>query len=92
MTLDTILGGYCRDDDVRDHRRRDRLGRQADAKPVTGRLASWRGDRPAVDDGGPVQSRSGSKPIQNVGGVQALITSQGLPPTQRKRCGRRLSK
>ena len=29
---------------------------------------------------------------QNVGGVQALITSQGLPPTQRKRCGRRLSK
>jgi hypothetical protein len=29
---------------------------------------------------------------QNVGGVQALITSQGLLPMQRKRCGRRLSK
>jgi hypothetical protein len=29
---------------------------------------------------------------QNVGGVQAEMTSQGLPPTQRKRCGRRLSK
>ena len=29
---------------------------------------------------------------QNVGGVQAEITSQALPPTQRKRCGRRLSK
>jgi hypothetical protein len=29
---------------------------------------------------------------QNVGGVQALITSHGLLPMQRKRCGRRLSK
>jgi hypothetical protein len=29
---------------------------------------------------------------QNVGGVQALMTSQALAPTQRKRCGRRLSK
>lgn len=29
---------------------------------------------------------------QNVGGVQAEITSQALPPTQRKRCGLRLSK
>src|ERR1700726_3787332 len=29
---------------------------------------------------------------QNVGGVQALINSHGLAPTQRKRCGRRLSK
>ena len=29
---------------------------------------------------------------QNVGGVQAEITSQGLAPTQRKRCGLRLSK
>ena len=29
---------------------------------------------------------------QNVGGVQAEITSHGLPPTQRNRCGRRLSK
>jgi hypothetical protein len=27
---------------------------------------------------------------QNVGGVQALISSHGLAPTQRKRCGRRL--
>ncbi len=30
--------------------------------------------------------------LQNVGGVQALITSQGTGPTQRNRCGRRLSK
>ncbi|NRQ16202.1 hypothetical protein BHMPCIPO_03459 [Ensifer sesbaniae] len=29
---------------------------------------------------------------QNVGGVQALITSQGTGPTQRNRWGRRLSK
>jgi uncharacterized protein YegP (UPF0339 family) len=30
--------------------------------------------------------------FQKVGGVQALMTSQGTGPTQRKRCGRRLSK
>jgi hypothetical protein len=29
---------------------------------------------------------------QNVGGVQALISLHGFAPTQRKRCGRRLSK
>lgn len=29
---------------------------------------------------------------QKVGGVQALMTSQGTGPTQRKRCGLRLSK
>jgi len=29
---------------------------------------------------------------QNVGGVQAEMTSQAFPPTQRKRCGLRLSK
>jgi hypothetical protein len=29
---------------------------------------------------------------QNVGGVQAEITSHGFPPTQRNRCGLRLSK
>ena len=29
---------------------------------------------------------------QKVGGVQALITSHGTGPTQRKRCGLRLSK
>ena len=28
-------GRYCRDDDVRNGRRRDRLGRQAEAQPVT---------------------------------------------------------
>lgn len=31
-------------------------------------------------------------PAQNDGGVQALMTSQGSAPTQRKRWGRRLSK
>ena len=59
--------------------------------------ASFRGGVPAQSDINIVLTFSADLRVkalrlQNVGGVQALITSHGLAPTQRKRCGRRLSK
>jgi CheY-like chemotaxis protein len=49
---------------------------------------------PPARPGGPGHRLTGGdpRPPQNVGGVQALMISQGAAPTQRKRCGRRLSK
>jgi hypothetical protein len=44
--------------------------------------------------GGPFDSSQTGKALttQRLGGVQALMTSHGAGPTQRKRWGRRLSK
>ena len=86
------------------HRRRlDRHRRQLpDDKPGTEQVAHHiRADSLAWSPDAPVQSETLvpravrtmiDSSAQNDGGVQALMTSQGAGPTQRKRWGRRLSK